>query len=93
MAHGRRDGSDGLLGDAGAHRAVRLRSMLDDGVLPDARPVELTHATVATLDLAVRLTLAEIDHLGYPEVTGPDVRDRWRAAEADIELLWRLVIA
>jgi hypothetical protein len=81
-----------MLSPRGVCHADQRQAMLDDGVLPDDGPVELLHGTVGTLTVAVRIVLAEIDHLAYPEVAGPDVPERWDMAEADLETLWWLVV-
>ena len=82
-----------MLSPRGIHHADELRAMLDDGALPEDGPVELAHATVPTLDLAVRLTLADAGHLGYVDAGQPGIPERWYVVEADLELLWWLAFA
>ncbi len=79
-----------MLSARGMHCADQLRAMMDDGVLPACGPVELTYATIPKLDLATRVTLAEVDHLRTHGVDVPNAHERWLVAEADIEMLWRL---
>ena len=56
-------------------------------------PIELTHGTLDTLDLAVRRVLADIDHLSYLTASGSWLDARRVATEADLEALWWLVVA
>ena len=82
-----------MLSPRGVHHADQLRAMLDDGVLSDDGPVEIAYGTVDSLALAVRIVLADIDHLAYPEVTDPGLPERWDAAEAEPEALWWVAMA
>ena len=87
------EGEATMLSPRGIHHADQLRAMLDDGVLPDNGPVEMMHGTANSMALAVRIVLADIDHLAYPEVTDPGLPERWDAAEAELEALWWLAMA
>ena len=76
-----------MLGPRGVHHADQLRAMLDAEALPEAGPVELTHGTLETVALAVRIVLADVDHLTYLPRAGPWVEARRIATEADLETL------
>ncbi len=77
-----------MLSDTAARHAGELRPLLAAGRLAGTDPIEVDPGQHIDAALAVRLVLADVDHLERAGVTS---RARWRNAEEYIERVHRIV--
>ena len=82
-----------MLSPRGIHHADQLRAMLDDGMLPDDGAVELAYGVLDSLNVAARIVLADIAYLSSLPAGASWLEVRQVATEADLEVLWWLVVA